>query len=68
MAGVLGQTVAAPERYAPEVLEPIDRQISLRSLVWLGYLAHLRVVMVYRVRLVIGWAAVWPSPRTRQRP
>ena len=28
MAGVLGQTVAAPERYAPEALEPIDRQIS----------------------------------------
>jgi len=28
MAGVLGQTVAAPERYAPEVLEPIDRQLS----------------------------------------
>ena len=26
MAGVLGQTVAAPERYAPEVLEPIQRQ------------------------------------------
>ena len=25
MAGVLGQTVAAPERYAPEVLEPISR-------------------------------------------
>ena len=28
MAGVLGQTVAAPERYAPEVLEPIHRQKS----------------------------------------
>ena len=28
MAGVLGQAVAAPERYAPEVLEPIGRQIS----------------------------------------
>ena len=28
MAGVLGLTVAAPERYAPEVLEPIHRQIS----------------------------------------
>jgi len=26
MASVLGQTVAAPERYAPEVLEPIQRQ------------------------------------------
>ena len=26
MAGVLGQTVAAPERYAPDVLEPIQRQ------------------------------------------
>ena len=25
MAGVLGQTVAAPDRYAPEVLEPIRR-------------------------------------------
>ena len=25
MAGVLGQTVAAPERYSPEVLEPIQR-------------------------------------------
>ena len=28
MAGVLGQTVASPERYAPEVLEPIRRQQS----------------------------------------
>ena len=28
MAGVLGQRVAAPERYAPEVLEPIHRQKS----------------------------------------
>ena len=28
MAGVLGQAVAAPERYAPEVLEPIQRQKS----------------------------------------
>ena len=28
MAGVLGQAVAAPERYAPEVLEPIRRQKS----------------------------------------
>lgn len=28
MAGVLGQAVAAPERYAPEVLEPIHRQKS----------------------------------------
>ena len=28
MAGVLGQTVAAPERYAPDVLEPIQRQQS----------------------------------------
>jgi len=26
MAGVLGQKVAAPERYAPEVLDPIQRQ------------------------------------------
>ena len=26
MAGVLGQTVAAPERYAPDVLEPVQRQ------------------------------------------
>jgi len=29
MAGVLGRTVAAPERYAPEVLEPIRRPESL---------------------------------------
>ena len=31
MAGVLGQTVAAPERYAPEVLEPIRRPKSVAT-------------------------------------
>ena len=31
MIGVLGQRVAAPERYAPEVLEPIRRQKSVAT-------------------------------------
>ena len=42
MAGVLGQTVAAPERYAPEVLEPIHRQKSIATVcfgwdIWHAY-------------------------------
>jgi hypothetical protein len=61
MAGVLGQAVAAPERYAPEVLEPISRQQSAAALLWLGYLARLRVVVVYRRSgLSLGGLAVYP--------
>ena len=42
MAGVLGQTVAAPELYAPEVLEPIHRQKSMATVcfgwdIWHAY-------------------------------
>ena len=42
MAGVLGQTVAAPELYAPEVLEPIHRQKSIATVcfgwdIWHAY-------------------------------
>ena len=42
MAGVLGQTVAAPESYAPEVLEPIHRQKSIATVcfgwdIWHAY-------------------------------
>ena len=42
MADVLGQTVAAPERYAPEVLEPIHRQKSIATVcfgwdIWHAY-------------------------------
>ena len=42
MVGVLGQTVAAPERYAPEALEPIHRQKSIATVcfgwdIWHAY-------------------------------
>ena len=42
MAGVLGQTVAAPELYAPEVLEPVHRQKSIATVcfgwdIWHAY-------------------------------
>ena len=42
MAGVLGQTVAAPERYAPEALEPIHRQKNIGTVcfgwdIWHAY-------------------------------
>jgi len=42
MAGVLGQTVAAPERYAPEALEPIHRQKNIATVcfgwdIWHAY-------------------------------
>lgn len=37
MSGVLGKTVAAPEVYAPDVLEPISRQHVQREITMVGW-------------------------------
>ena len=61
MAGVLGQTVAAPERYAPEVLEPIHRQKSIATVcfgwdIWHAY--ELSWCIGDEVCHWVGWLAI----------
>ena len=61
MAGVLGQTVAAPERYAPEVLEPIHRQKSVVTVchgwdIWHAY--ELSWCIVDEACHWVGWLAI----------
>ena len=61
MAGVLGQTVAAPERYAPQVLEPIRRQKRVGTAchgwdVWHAY--ELSWCIGDEARHWVGWLAI----------
>ena len=61
MAGVLGQTVAAPEHYAPQMLEPIRRQKSVETAffgwdVWHAY--ELSWCVGDEARHWVGWLAI----------
>tara|TARA_B100001057_G_C22726529_1_gene901943 strand:- start:172 stop:957 length:786 start_codon:yes stop_codon:yes gene_type:complete len=61
MAGVLGQTVAAPERYAPEILEPIHRQKSAATVcfgwdIWHAY--ELSWCIGDEACHCVGWLAI----------
>ena len=61
MVGVLGQTVAAPEHYAPQMLEPIRRQKSVATAffgwdVWHAY--ELSWCVGGEARHWVGWLAI----------
>lgn len=68
MAGVLGQTVAAPYRYAPEVLEPICRpdRSSIVCFGWdIWHAYELSWCVGDDVCHWVGWLAIpFDSPRT----
>ena len=61
MAGVLGETVAAPESYAPEVLEPITRTEPIVGVnygwdIWHAY--ELSWVVAGAISHAVGWLAI----------